>query len=146
MTKSFTSTGSLTGQRFGHSAGLLGNGKLLIAGGNSNAGYPAAAELYDPATGQFTATGSLAAPRVNHVMTLLNDGRALVAAGSGTANLYSGEVYDPATGRFTTVGSVLSSSHQIGAATLLTNGSVLITAGFDGHVWSTTTELFVPGP
>ena len=46
-----------------HTATLLPNGKVLVAGGYGNSGYLASAELYDPATGTWTATGSLATAR-----------------------------------------------------------------------------------
>src|ERR1043166_5958768 len=44
-------TGSLNSARVGHTATLLQNGKVLVAGGIDGNGALASAELYDPATG-----------------------------------------------------------------------------------------------
>ena len=56
----WTATGSLNTARYCHTATLLPNGKVLVAGGyDGNSGYLTSAELYDPATGTWTATGSL---------------------------------------------------------------------------------------
>ena len=47
-----TPTGSLTTSRMQHSATLLPNGKVLVAGGSTaTLTRLASAELYDPATG-----------------------------------------------------------------------------------------------
>ena len=60
----FNSTGSLATARSFHTATLLPNGKVLVAGGfNGIGGTLASAELYDPASGTWTATGSLATAR-----------------------------------------------------------------------------------
>src|SRR3984893_14021745 len=72
-------TGSLAAARQEHTATLLPNGKVLVAGGIGNSGDLARAELYDPASGTWTATGSLATARANHTATLLPDGKVLVA-------------------------------------------------------------------
>src|SRR5208282_3018000 len=73
-------TGNLILAREYHTATLLSNGLVLIAGGLN--GLPiASAELYNPATGTFTLTGSLNTARQYHTATLLNNGLVLIAAG-----------------------------------------------------------------
>ena len=63
-----------------HTATLLPNGKVLVAGGR-NGGYLASAELYDPATGTWT-NDRLAQHRAHwHTATLLPNGKVLVAGG-----------------------------------------------------------------
>src|SRR5437899_77303 len=54
----FIYTGSLTVARTGHTATLLNDGRVLVAGGTGPA-YLSSAELYDPSTGTFSATGAL---------------------------------------------------------------------------------------
>jgi hypothetical protein len=77
--------------RLGHTATLLPDGTVLMAGGNSG---DARAELYDPEAGRSTATGSMTMARWSHTATLLDDGAVLIAGGSGvlgylaTAQLY----------------------------------------------------------
>src|SRR5260370_16071262 len=98
----FTPTGDLATPRAGHSATLLHNGKVLIAGGF----WPrlASAEIYDPSIGTFTATGNLITARSTHTATLLADGRVLIAAGfvrpSGPATA-SSQTSDTSAGRAT---------------------------------------------
>jgi hypothetical protein len=72
----------MTTPRSEHTATLLPNGKVLIAGGSGNS----SAELYDPSTGIFAATGSMTAARIGHAATLLPDGRVLMAGGHRNIN------------------------------------------------------------
>ena len=77
----WTATGNLNTARREHTATLLPNGKVLVAGGYNNGSYLASAELYDPASGTWTATGSLNTARFEHTATLLPNGKVLVAGG-----------------------------------------------------------------
>lgn len=116
----FVAIGAMKTQHVGHTATLLLDGRVLIAGGET-----AAAEIYDPSTRTFSATGGMTEERRGHSATLLADGRVLIAGGSG---LYSAEIYDPATGRFSRTGAMLED--QFGhAAALLPDGTVLIVGG-----------------
>jgi len=143
----FIPTGSMTTPRVNHTATLLLNGKVLIAGGrfaNDLASVSASAELYDPATGTFTPTGSMTTPRFSHTATLLADGKVLIAGGqtSGEAQfLAAAELYDPATGAFTPTGSI--SSPRTCSATLLADGRVLVT-GCAVPANSAIAELYDP--
>src|SRR5439155_1631242 len=130
----WTATGSLGAARGEHTATLLPNGKVLVAGGVSNSySFLVNAELYDPASGTWTATGSLGAARSDHTATLLPNGKVLVAGGfNGNLdtgfNLASAELYDPASGTWTATGS-LGFARGAHTATLLPNGRVLIAPG-----------------
>ena len=79
----FSDTGSLNIPRFLHTATLLPNGKVLVAGGDSGSGDLSSAELYDLASGTWSATGSLNTARSSHTATLLPNGKVLVAGGQG---------------------------------------------------------------
>src|SRR5262249_29741179 len=80
----FVETGSLAIARTVHTATLLPNGQVLVAGGLDSTGqYPVDAELYNPATGIWVTTGRLINGRYHHTATLLADGRLLVVGGLG---------------------------------------------------------------
>jgi N-acetylneuraminic acid mutarotase len=84
VTGSWSVTGGLNMPRTWHTATLLPNGKVLVAGGKPSLGsYPSlnSAELYDPNTGEWSLTGNLNTGRYGHRATLLQDGKVLVAGG-----------------------------------------------------------------
>jgi len=141
----WTYTGSLNTGRWDHTATLLLNGKVLVAGGCSLGETPCfsrlnSAELYDAATGTWSYTGSLNTVRNAHTATLLSNGKVLIVGG------YSGgrpgaEVYDPSTGTWTYTGDLNSvNSYFIPTATLLFGGKVLVAGVEDGR----GSELYDP--
>jgi WD40 repeat protein len=78
-----------------HSATLLPDGKVLVAGGHDGSGFISSAELYDPASGTWSSTGSMATARENHSATLLPGGKVLAAGGySNGSYLSSAELYN----------------------------------------------------
>jgi hypothetical protein len=123
----------MTIARTGHTATLLANGKVLLAGGSDENGITATAELYDPATGKFSPTGSMSGPRLFHTATL-SSGKVLIAGGASdpfeSLNAPA-QVYDPDAGSFATIGS-LTTARARHTATLLASGQVLIAGGGGG--------------
>jgi hypothetical protein len=129
-TGTFTPTGSMSNSHSQHTATLLNNNTVLVAGGfESSIGVIASAELYDSTTGTFTPTGSMSNSRSQHTATLLNNGTVLVAGGYGSGFQTSAELYDPRAGTFTVTGS-LSQARDSHTATLLNNQTVLVAGGF----------------
>ena len=89
----WTATGSLNTAHFNHTATLLPNGKVLVAGGDIGLSI---AELYDPAAGTWANTDSLNTGRKCHTATRLPNGKVLVGGGTDISNnlLASAEIYD----------------------------------------------------
>ena len=140
----WSATGSLANKRSAHTATLLPDGKVLVAGGELGLGSSlTSAELYDRASGTWTATGSLITARSFFTATLLLDGRVLVAGGRENLNTASAELYDPATGMWTATGQ-MTSARELHTATLLPSGKVLVTGGNGNAVFLTSAELYDP--
>jgi hypothetical protein len=102
-TGTFSLTGSMTAARAFHTATLLSNGKVLVAGGAVDIPVkpcPAdpPAELYDPTTGHFTATGQTLYCRSRHHAVLLSHDHVLLVGGGpmvGSDQDRTMEVYWP---------------------------------------------------
>jgi hypothetical protein len=151
-TGKFTATGSMKDGRMNHTAALLPDGRVLIAGGFSdivNFIPLASAELYDPSTGKFTATGSMTVAGTIQTATLLSNGRVLVAGGAGVVVVDQltfftpAELFDPKTGKFTATGS-MTDPRTYATATLLSDGRVLIVGGNRQSNLITSAELYDP--
>jgi hypothetical protein len=145
-TGQFSPTGSMSVPRYGHTATLLANGKVLIVGGaiTFSSKPTTVAEIYDPVAGTFSATGSTLEGRYGHSATLLPNGKILITGGltdfvnSTFVVSSTAEIFDPATGTF-------SNTDQMGmarsehTATLLPDGTVLVAGG-----GNPTAEIYDP--
>ncbi|RPI69043.1 MAG: kelch-like protein, partial [Geobacteraceae bacterium] len=90
----WTQTGNLNFARDLHTATLLPNGKVIVAGGSRDSSLLVQSELYDPATGTWTLIDSLNFARDSHTATLLSNGEVLVAGGFGeNTSLFQSELY-----------------------------------------------------
>jgi len=142
----FAATGSMTAARAEHSATLLADGRVLIAGGSVSDFALASTEIYDPVAGTFRATAPMTAARRSHTATLLPDDRVLIVGGYGNAGeLASAELYDPATGTFTATGNLIT-ARAGHSAILLPTGKVLIVGGYGSHAYPNVApaELYDP--
>ena len=140
-----------------HTAILLPDGKVLVAGGDYHGSvygnlnvYTNAARLYDPASGTWSGTGAMTSARARHTATLLPNGKVLVTGGlngNATPAVHaSAELYDPATGTWSPTGNLMHPrcNHT---GTLLQSGKVLVAGGNNQGASGaavTTAELYDP--
>jgi hypothetical protein len=145
----FTATGAMAITRADHTATLLDDGRVVIAGGTTTdlptTDIADSVEIYDPATGQFRAAGALRERRTEHTATLLGDGRVLFAhgrsEGQGTLATATLEAFDPATGASTLTTSSRTTRYRH-TATRLESGAVVLAGGTEGGGSINTTEVY----
>ena len=148
----FTFTGRLTVLRLAHSATLLSNGMVLVAGGADGLNHAVPFdELYNPATGRFTVTGSLNAARLFHTATTLDSGRVLLAGGNNSVAALATAERFTSLDKFALTAS-MSTPRTFHSAALLNSGAlagdVLIAGGFNygplasAEIFNPVTESF----
>ena len=142
-TGSINAIRNMNTSRAAHTATLLGNGKVLVAGGFAeDKNSLASVEIFDPKTNTFSSADNMSFTRAGHSATLLPDGKVLIAGGYNGNYLDSAEIYDANTGRFTPTGKMTMprSSH---IAVLLNNGKVLLAGGVGtGWMFLAETEVY----
>jgi hypothetical protein len=131
----WTTTSTLNDPRQYHTATLLPNGKVLVAGGLGTgvSNVLATAELFNYTAGTWARTGAMKTNRYQHTSALLGNGTVLVMGGLNAAGntLKTVEYYKPNLGSWKSTGA-MNYFHLHGTATLLANGKVLLTGGTDG--------------
>ena len=157
-------TDHMANARFGHTATLLPDGRVLIIGGAGRGGdcdSTVTAELYDPFSATWKPTRPMATARGFHAASLLLNGKVLVAGGNTiarqvliptvpptcTAIAETAELYDPNSDTWAPADS-LATRRNAPTATLLPDGRVLIAGGrsFEGDVFGSvaTAEVYSP--
>src|SRR5947207_15820808 len=111
-------SGHLSEARADHTATLLPDGRVLIAGGMvENGVFLDSMELYDPKTGSFKPAGTMSSKRVGHTATLLSGGKLLLAGGTAERSFEGGlhgiisstaDLYDPQTSKVTLAGNMIT--------------------------------------
>ena len=150
-TGTWTATGSMMAARVAHTATLLLDGTVLVAGGDyPGTGLLVTAELYNPDSGRWTATGNMIDAsnpgRYAHNATQLRDGRVFVIGGQTPQS--PAELYDPRTGSWSETDCCTDAPNRFGpymTATLLPDGKVLVAGGLDAEgVLSPSAALYDP--
>ena len=148
---SWTNSGDMNYRRDYHTATLLGDGKVLVAGGENASCAIAQTELYDPTAKTWSATsGFLATGREYHTASLVTISgggvRVLVAGGSaicGSGVLSSAELFNESTGTWSSAHSMTTARANF-TATKLSNGKVLVVGGATASSYTDTVELYDP--
>lgn len=137
-------TGTMSRARACHTATLMTDGRVLMAGGIAGDGrVNADAEIYDPATGKFIDVGDMMRPRACHGGAALPNGLVLLMGGVNRhGRISTAEIFDPTTNTFSYIGE-MNSIRSGFTATTLKDGRVLITGGYGLEILSSA-EIFDP--
>jgi len=135
-TGKFEQTGEMNFRRYKHGAVLMQNGNVLLAGGsdkNDWNGKYKSSEVYDVSTGKFSVIEmNNERFKLQEGIVSLSNGNILIGGGNKTV-----EMYNPSENKFTTMGE-LDDENYYTCLTLLNNGKVLITGGYNNKIVTTS--------
>lgn len=144
---------SMKTARSGHTATMLNNGKVLVAGGYIGYNFlqftaTSSSELYDPVSNTWSVLSPMIDRRQDHSAILLQSGKVLITGGrdgiSGKDEsllLSSVEIFDPESRQWTQVAS-MSTERHLHTSTLLKNGKVIVIGGFNQNGNLSTAEIY----
>ncbi|MCA0175953.1 MAG: hypothetical protein LCH73_06650 [Proteobacteria bacterium] len=142
----YAAAGRMHEARVSHTAALLPDGRVLLAGGWTGAATTATTEWYDPQTRQFSRAAPMSVPRMDGTATLLADGKVLIVGGAPQTNRPSAtvDVFDPATNTMAAA-APLQTARAHHAAVRLPDGRVLVVGGLVGRAVATASaEIYDP--
>jgi N-acetylneuraminic acid mutarotase len=131
----WTAAPNLLDGHVGHTATLLKDGRVLIAGGTDVHGVATArSELFDPKANRWIRAGNMNRARAAHAATLLADGNVLVSGGQTGLSIFpiqvlsNAEIYHPATNSWTAV-AAMNAPRRMHSSIRLHDGRVLVVGG-----------------
>ena len=133
----FTRVGAMHMGRSMHTATLLQDGRVLVAGGGTaREQVTDTTEIYDPKTRSFSLAGKMSVPRYKHTAVLLDDGTVLIAGGSDARDWKSAydsaEIYNPRTNAFVPAGKMRDGRFKLPAEAVRMKNGVLVFGGAQG--------------
>lgn len=155
-TNTWKPTGDLHIARRGHTATVLPDGRVLVAGGQDRDEKPIAeVEIWDPSTGAWTIAAKLREPRSYHAAVLLPRSRVMFVGGTRGDDLYvhfgngtavlSAETYDALNGRWEPVWYP-PHAYEKPVIAPLPDGRLVVAGGYSFTTGLTTVELWTPAP
>ncbi|MBI4911893.1 MAG: putative Ig domain-containing protein [Acidobacteria bacterium] len=143
----FSLAGGMVEPRTWGASALLNDGRVLILGGQAGPSgtITAAAEMFNPVSGQFQSTSPLPYPMSVPTATTLQNGKVLVVTVPWPPQPSSALLFDPGTQAFTPTGT-LATPRVHHSATLLQNGKVLVAGGWNNvaGVHLSSAEIYDP--
>lgn len=146
-----TLAGNLTLPRAFHTATLLNDGRVLVAGGvTSNGVYLTSTELYDPSTDTWTGGPVLPEAVAHHQAVKLASGDVVFIGGYRIVDgigVFSTQIsrFNSGAGTMTTLGVTLTGARARHRCVLLLDGRILIAGGQNDTDTLATCELLTPG-
>jgi hypothetical protein len=147
----WASAESMKKTRVDDAAVLLGDGRVLVAGGVDATGKALnTAETFDPATGHWTLTATMPTGRAGFTLSVLPDGRVIAAGGYSTSPsqaLNTVDLFDPSTGGWSSTGP-LRFGRRFQAAATMSDGSIMVVGGCSAcdTAAMTAAEIYTPPP
>ncbi|MBS1868281.1 MAG: hypothetical protein JSS99_01310 [Actinobacteria bacterium] len=129
----------------GAGAALLGDGTVLVAGGNSARPGLAVNERFDPAAGTWSAVAAMNYQRSGLVLVPLHDGSALAVGGDDNGTFPIAERYDPNAGAWTSTEPPSGGGRgDYPAVVVLLDGRVVSIGGGHYDIANNDTSIYDP--